>query len=62
MILEILNLPTTVASQVILKLKAVFATFGCPDEVLSDNGPQFARQDLKEFAKEFDLHVIYPLC
>lgn len=27
------------SSQVILKLNAVFARFGCPDEVVSDNGP-----------------------
>lgn len=54
--LEILNLTTT-ASQV-TKLKTVFARFGCPDEVVSDNGPQFSCQEFKDFARDFDfLHV-----
>ena len=52
--LEILHLPTTTASQVILKLKAVCARFGCPDEVVSDNGPQFSCREFKDFAREFD--------
>lgn len=56
--LEILHLPTTTASQVITKLKTVFARFGCPNEVVSDNGPQFSCQDFKDFAIDFDfMHV-----
>ena len=56
--LEILHLPTTTASQVILKLKGVFGRFGCPDEVVSDNGPQFSCQEFQEFARQFDfMHI-----
>uniref|UniRef100_A0A3Q2XG39 Integrase catalytic domain-containing protein n=1 Tax=Hippocampus comes TaxID=109280 RepID=A0A3Q2XG39_HIPCM len=41
-------------SQVVLKLKTVFARFGCPDEVVSDNGPQFSSEEFKEFSKDYD--------
>ena len=56
--LEILHMPTITASQVVLKLKTVFARFGCPDQVVSDNGGQFACEEFREFAKEFDFQHI----
>lgn len=56
--LEILHMPTTTTSEVVLKLKALFARFGCPDEIVSDNGRQFVSSEFQEFAKEFDfLHI-----
>ena len=45
---EIDKLINTLDSTVILKLKSHFARYGCPDQVVSDNGPQF---DCKEFRK-----------
>ncbi|XP_036071757.1 uncharacterized protein K02A2.6-like [Oryzias melastigma] len=52
--LEILHLPSTTSFQVIQRLKATFARFGIPDEVVSDNGPQFSSVEFTEFAKEMD--------
>ncbi|XP_054874059.1 uncharacterized protein K02A2.6-like [Amphiprion ocellaris] len=52
--LEILDLPSTTSSKVIQKIKGVFARYGIPDEVVSDNGPQFSSAEFKEFAKRFD--------
>ncbi|KAK9532896.1 hypothetical protein VZT92_010259 [Zoarces viviparus] len=53
-LLEILQLPSTTSAQVIQRLKTVFARFGIPDEVVSDNGPKFSSAELKEFARQLD--------
>lgn len=44
------------ASTVVLKLKSHFARYGIPDQVVSDNGPQFPSTEFATFAKtwEFD--------
>uniref|UniRef100_A0A671U8K1 Gypsy retrotransposon integrase-like protein 1 n=1 Tax=Sparus aurata TaxID=8175 RepID=A0A671U8K1_SPAAU len=52
--IEVLHLPSTTSRRVIQKLKAVFARFGIPDEVVSYNGPRFSSADFQEFAKELD--------
>ena len=39
---EIDRLPSTKATTTILKLKGHFARYGIPDQVISDNGPQFS--------------------
>ena len=44
------KLPDTKARTVILKLKNHFARYGCPDEVVSDNGPQFSCNEFTTFA------------
>lgn len=46
--LEIIHMPTTTTSEVVLKLKALFARFGCPDEVVSDNGHQFVSAEFQD--------------
>uniref|UniRef100_A0AAY5L1S7 Integrase catalytic domain-containing protein n=1 Tax=Esox lucius TaxID=8010 RepID=A0AAY5L1S7_ESOLU len=54
----ILNLPTTTTSQVVAKLKATFARFGIPEVIVSDNGPQLASAEMREFSEEHDfVHV-----
>ena len=56
--LEILNLPVTTSSQVVAKLKATFARFGIPEVLVSDNGPQLASTEMREFSEEYDfVHV-----
>ena len=52
--LEILHLPSTTSAQVIQRMKAVFARFGIPDEVVSDNGPQFSSAEFKECTRQLD--------
>ena len=44
------------AGTVVLKLKSHFARYGIPDQVVSDNGPQFPSTEFATFAKtwEFD--------
>lgn len=56
--LEVLHMPSTTASQVILKLKTLFARFGVPDEVFSDNGPQFSCEEFREFSRDFDFRHV----
>ena len=47
---ELSQFPNTQASTVIKSLKNQFARHGITDTVYSDNGPQFAFRDFKEFA------------
>lgn len=56
--LEILHLPFTTTSCVTQKLKAVFARFGIPDEVVSDNGRQFPSAVFQELANKLDFRHI----
>ena len=44
------RLTNTKATPVILKLKNHFARYGCPDRVMSDNGPQFTAEEFARFA------------
>ena len=47
---EIVKLNNTLASTVVLKLKSHLARYGCPDQVFSDNGPQFTSDTFQKFA------------
>uniref|UniRef100_A0A3B4GHF4 Integrase catalytic domain-containing protein n=1 Tax=Pundamilia nyererei TaxID=303518 RepID=A0A3B4GHF4_9CICH len=49
-----MRLALTVNGQVVQKLKSTFARFGIPDEVLSDNGPQFSSSEFQAFVREMD--------
>ncbi|KAK3722271.1 hypothetical protein QZH41_005184 [Actinostola sp. cb2023] len=51
---EVDRLHSTTASNVILKLKNHFARYGCPDRVISDNGPQFTSDAFASFSKAWD--------
>ena len=51
---EIDKLNNTLASSLILKLKSHFARYGCPDQVISDNGPQFDCQEFQKIAETWD--------
>lgn len=51
---EISELPNTLASTVIAHTKNIFARFGIPKSVISDNGPQFTSQEYKLFSQQWD--------
>ena len=44
---------TTKLHEVVRALKSIFARHGIPEEVRSDNGPQYASAELTHFAKEW---------
>ena len=53
---EVDKLDNTHAETVILKSKQHFARYGIPDEVHSDNGPQFDCEAYANFAGEWKFH------
>jgi hypothetical protein len=50
---EVDRLDTTESHTVIKKLKKHFARYGIPDQVVSDNGPQFSSQEFAKFANKW---------
>jgi transposase InsO family protein len=51
--MEIQKLTSTTSAGVISALKGIFSRHGIPVEFMSDNGPQFASQEMKEFAERY---------
>ncbi|KAL1468689.1 hypothetical protein MTO96_041314 [Rhipicephalus appendiculatus] len=43
---------STTTEKTIEKLRRVFASYGLPDEVVTDNGPQFTAKDFTEFLRK----------
>ena len=60
---EVARLNTTTSRSVIKEMKAVFARFGVPDTLITDNGPQFSSAEFAVFAKtwRFDHKTSSPL-
>ena len=48
---EILEMRSTTAAKTISELRKMFAAHGCPEQLVSDNGPQFVSQELATFLK-----------
>ena len=48
---ETTKLASTTSSAIITALKSIFARFGIPEIVVSDNGPQFVSMEMKEFSE-----------
>ena len=48
---EVFQMNSTTASATISILRMLFARFGIPREIVSDNGPQFISHEMKEFLK-----------
>ena len=49
---EIAKLDNISRKQVIQKLKSILSRHGTPQEVVSDNGPQYSSKEFKEFARK----------
>ncbi|KAF7646649.1 hypothetical protein LDENG_00184290 [Lucifuga dentata] len=48
----------TSAKQMIARFKAAFARYGCPEVLVTDNGPQCSCHDFAHFARDYDFtHV-----
>ena len=56
--IEVCWLPGEKSEYVVNELKNVFARFGIPSIVVSDNGPCFSSQFFKDFANEWDFESI----
>ena len=52
--LEVSKLTNTTTFRVVSALKPLFAKYGIPEEVVSDNGPQYASQEFGDFAKKYN--------
>ena len=53
---EVLDTTTTTSTRIIQWLKELFARYGNPDAVLTDNGRQFTSQEFQTFLKHLDIH------
>jgi transposase InsO family protein len=51
--IEVMDLSKATSSLVIAKLKSIFARWGIPLEVVSDNGPQFSSESFSNFRKSY---------
>ena len=49
---------TTTSSSIVTQLKAIFARFGIPATLITDNGLQFDSQHMKEFAYVYEFQHI----
>ena len=51
---EITKLNSTTSASIISVLKSLFSRFGISEEVVSDNGPQYASHEFLEFAQKYN--------
>ena len=56
--IEVQKLKSTTSASIITALKAVFSHHGIPAAVVSDNGPQYASQEMKEFSQSYGVSHI----
>ena len=49
--IEVAKLRSTSVDEVILHTKSIFARHGIPEQVLSDNGPQYSSEAYTQFAQ-----------
>ena len=56
---EISELKQTTSKDTINALKEVFCRHGIPTTVVSDNGPQFASKEYKDFANEYEFQTVF---
>ena len=49
--LEVIDMSSTTASATIQQLRSLFASYGLPEQLVSDNGPQFVAEEFEYFLK-----------
>ena len=49
--IEVLHVKSTTKAACVANMKDVFARFGFPEEIVSDNGPQFASSEFRSFVE-----------
>ena len=55
--LNIYHLPSnTTTTSLITHLRSLFTSYGVPEEIASDGGPQFTSSEFKSFLKTWDIH------
>ena len=55
---EVQTLTSTTSASIICTLKSIFARHGIPETFVSDNGPQYSSQEMKDFARDYNfVHV-----
>ena len=52
--IEVVKLSTTTARGVVSAMKPIFARHGIPNVITSDNGPQYASQEFRDFATTYN--------
>ena len=53
--IELALMSTTTTSQTVRHFRSMFARHGFPDELITDNGPQFASQEFADFVQECNI-------
>ena len=48
---EVIEMSSTTAALTILVLRQIFTTHGIPEQLVSDNGPQFTSSEFADFCK-----------
>ena len=49
---EVIQMPTTSTAKTIEALRSLFASYGLPEQLVSDNGPQFIAEDFRKFMRQ----------
>ena len=57
---EVVELSSTNSAGVIDKFMEVFARFGLPSTLVSDNGPQFASEEMKTWHRAYQIQPSLP--
>ena len=59
--LEAIPVKSTTRTNTINKLRLLFAYVGLPEEIVSDNGPQFSSHEFKDFTRQNGIkHTLVP--
>ena len=53
--IEIMKMGKITTSEVVKRLKGLFARHGIPEILVSDNGPQYSSVEFKQFCKQYDI-------